>query len=149
MFYLPYQCSKADKNYKKGQINLEINGNVYSFNPRPHADEFLRELKIRGKICLCTAASRRYAKRVLDALGLRDYFDEIFSRESYGVGLPCFEKFIFIDNDEAMARQKIGYIKGIGTLVKFSKLIIVPTYWEGDDDSLMQILEKIREELHE
>jgi len=48
---------------------------------RPGTEQFLMKLKEIGPVYLCTHANKEYVDDVLDATGLRKYFDKVYTRE--------------------------------------------------------------------
>jgi len=140
--------SESRKNYR-GNRSITCRGNTYSFDKRPGADEFLKELHWKGKVFLFTAASKLYAKKMLIDMGLSQYVDKIYARDSLNV--PSCENFVFIDDDVELACAKM---KQIGDCQRVRSnddaLVTVATYQgEESDDELVAALKAVNDILGE
>ena len=74
-------------------IDVTSGSKKYTFGARPYTHEFLTEAKKKADLYLGTAAGGGYARRVIKAIGIEDYFTDIISAENFRDGMPCFAKF--------------------------------------------------------
>lgn len=82
------KATTSKKMRARRQARNEFKAQMYAEAPvvgdryivaRPHLEEALEEIKKLGKLHVLTAASPQYAVACANALGIKDYFDEIFS----------------------------------------------------------------------
>jgi len=126
----------------------------YTFGARPHMHEFLIAGKSKAKLYLGTAGGGGYARRVLNAMGIDNYFDGIIAAENFRDGMSCFREFtnaIYIDNDEEIARLKISKIQGTYLFRNSSRIPNKQDMWiidtflgKKDDKTLLELAEEIR-----
>lgn len=130
-------------------ITVQSGNKKYEFQQRPHLHEFLEEARKKAqKVVLCTASGGGYARRVLKAMNIENYFTHIIAVEDFARGFPLRtgNKCIFIDNDKEMVDIKMHKLTGNG-LGRQPELFtwVVDTYEGGKDDkTLLELIEEIR-----
>jgi len=133
--------TEFDKNIGSMTITEPIR---HVFEPRPFAKEFLTAISSLGKIYLCTASPRAFATSCLKQMGIDDYFDGVFARESYANGIPFFSKIIFIENNRDLGEKKINCIKNNENADIL--LIVIETYnGNKEDKELISVLNSIKD----
>jgi TFIIF-interacting CTD phosphatase-like protein len=83
----------------------------YSFLKRPYIEEFLSFAKDNFRLCIGTFSGKDYAHKVLEEMGIKKYFEQIYTWEDFKSGLPFIDDLILIDNHDGMANSKIDSIE--------------------------------------
>jgi len=141
--------------YEVDSIHVTSGSKKYIFGARPHIHDFLSEAKKKANLYLGTAGGGGYARRVLKAMEIGDYFTEIIAAENFRDGLPCFGTFrnaIYIDNDEKIAKQKIDriqhsmYFRNRIPYPGRQDMWVIDTYTgEKDDKTMLDLAEEMRQ----
>jgi len=133
-----------------GDLSVEVGASRWRFAKRPHVEEFLDAVAAVGRVMLCTAAGGAYAHRVLRALGIPDRFEAVFSEESFARGLPWFDRFILVEDDPDLGVQKIKCMVNGAPPSPWasdgeirSRIVVVPKYLGGPDDSLLAAVQEV------
>jgi hypothetical protein len=144
---LKTQYEKSD-----GDLSIEFAGKTWRFSKRPYADEFLSALRKMGRVYLTTAAARGYARKVVSALGLEGYFDDIYAAESYPRGLPLYMNWVLIDDSEELAVLKARTM-GSNAMASEAdlkkRIVLVKPYRGGDDGELKDVLKAVEKVVNE
>jgi hypothetical protein len=119
----------------------------YEVGFRPHVEEFLQFANTKGKVVLSTASGRRYAHKMLIAMGIRQYFDEIISAESFNRGIPHYSNCIFIDNCEDSGLKKMNKManRAYNAAIERHDLWTIDTFdGSKDDTTMLELIEEIK-----
>jgi hypothetical protein len=128
-------------------VLVESGINSFKVGVRPHIKEFLQFAKTKGKVILSTASGRRYARRMLIAMDVHQYFDEIISVESFNRGIPHYSNCVFIDNDEKAGISKMDKMASSGYNAKIQRhdLWTIDTFnGSKDDTTMLDLIEEIK-----
>lgn len=116
----------------------------YSFLKRPYIEEFLKFAKDNFRLCLGTFGGRDYAYKVLEEMGIKEYFEKIYTWEDFKDGIPFIEDLILIDNHAGMASSKIDSIEK-KDVDKSHAIWVVDTYKGNSDDIvLLKVMERLK-----
>jgi hypothetical protein len=127
-------------------MTVQCGNKIYTFGQRPHLHEFLDAVSKKAELILTTAATRNYAKKVLELMNISDYFSRIIAREDFvnGYRFLYSHKYILIDNDAEMADLKMNKLKGLGMSNAEKEIWTVDTFQGNKDDkTLLEILEEV------
>lgn len=118
------------------------NGLLYA---RPHINLFLESLKGYGDLYLCTLGTRSYATKILEDLGISEYFHLVFARED--LKRPIYliqDTFILIDNEEPNG-EAINYKLNTFHNGRIPRLFHVhlPSFFGEPDDELLVVLNQM------
>jgi len=106
--------------------------------PRPHLNHFLKNLKSKGYVInLLTYGTRNYAKEILTAFKINNFFNKVIAREDIAEILEKNEKLepgTLIDNE--MPEHKVKIVAGEKIKIRS---------WNGDnsDSELLLVLGKV------
>jgi len=126
-----------------GNLNIEVGDRHYQFKKRPHAKTFINELSKLGRVIIFTASSRKYCKKVLEALKLFKEEPLCLTKENIEAksGIPHCESLFLVDDDKTVASKKWELISSVNPdSMPEDRLIIVPTYLGGEDHNLLSAL---------
>lgn len=118
-------------------ITIVSGPHQYTFAPRPNVKKFLEAAKSKGQVFLTTAAGGGYARRVVKALGIDQYFDRIIAAEEFNRGIPFLKNCIFIDNNPEMGLLKMDRMQKPSTIPTRQDLWSVDTFNGNSDDKTM------------
>jgi len=120
-------------------LNVQSGTRSYNIGVRPNLIEFLDYAKSKASLALSTASGRRYARSVVNEMGIYHYFDHFYTIESFNVGIPFFSNCIFIDNHEDAGMQKMDKMAkpNYGVSVVRNDLWTIDTYFGTKDDTTM------------
>jgi hypothetical protein len=123
----------------------------YEIGIRPHIKEFLEFAKSRGKVVLSTASGRRYARKMLIAMEIHHYFDDVISAESFQRGIPYYSNCIFIDNCEDTGIKKMDKMASrshnafSSYQTERNDLWTIDTYdGSKEDTTMLELIEEIK-----
>ena len=133
-------------------INVTSGSKKYTFGIRPHIHDFLSEAQKKADLYLGTAGGGGYARRVLEAMNIENYFTGVISAENFRNGDPCFGKFknaIYIDNDEETINLKIDRI---ASSYLFRRIIpgrqdrwVIDTFLgNANDKTMLELVEEMK-----
>jgi len=132
--------------FEVNSLNVEVGMNKFEVGIRPHIHEFLQCAKSKGKVILSTASGRRYARKMLTAMGISNYFDEIVTAEVFARGISNYPNCVFIDNDGESGELKMSKMaSSMGRTVKRNDLWIIDTF-DGDqkDTTMLELIDEIK-----
>ncbi len=112
----------------------------YSFIERPHLKEALSLLS-KHTLRLATMGKRSYAILCLEAMGIKDYFEELVCSVEFRNPRKCTD-FIIVDDRADLMEWKAAQISHDERYAKITK-IQIPSYMGGHDDNLIQVANKI------
>ena len=132
--------------YEVPSITVESGTKTYVLAQRPHLHEFLNSAYQKAELILATAGGGGYARRVLKALNVEDYFSRIIAAEDfrnrYNFRQGC--KYILIENDSELADIKIDKLKGFTLAQPDISIWVIDTYHGSKDDkTLLELKEEI------
>ena len=132
--------------YEVPSVTVESGTKEYILAPRPHLHEFLNSAYKKAELVLTTAGGGGYARRVLKALNIEDYFSKIIAaqdfRNRYTFRQGC--KYILVDNDSELADIKIDKLKGFIMAQPDISIWVIDTYHGSKDDkTLLELKEEI------
>lgn len=133
--------------FEVGAVLVESGMKKYEVGIRPHIKEFLEFAKTQGKVVLSTASGRRYARKMLIAMDIHQYFDEILSLESFNRGIPHYSNCVFIDNCEKSGVNKMDKMASSGYNAKIQRhdLWTIDTFdGSKDDTTMLDLIDEIK-----
>lgn len=117
----------------------------YTFAKRPHVDEFLKAASVKARLYLGTTGGGGYARRVIKAMDIEQYFDKIISAEDFGRGIPFLKNVVFIDNDSEMANLKMSKMASTSAAPIRQDLWIIDTFMgNANDKTMLDLIEEIK-----
>jgi hypothetical protein len=126
-------------------VEVESGMNKYDIGIRPHIHDFLKCAKSKGRVVLSTASGRRYARKMLRAMGISHYFDDIISAEVFSRGIKHYSNCVFIDNDGESGELKMSKMASSrGSTIKRNDLWIIDTFnGSTDDTTMLELIDEI------
>lgn len=127
-------------------ITVQSGSKTYVFAQRPHLHELLNTASQKAELILTTAAGGGYARKVLSAMNIRDFFSRIIAAEDFK---NCYNfrygyKYILVDNNHELAELKFNRLKGATMSQPEQYIWIVDTYHGSKDDkTLLELKEEI------
>ena len=126
-------------------VEVESGINKFQIGIRPHIHEFLQCAKSKGRVVLSTASGRRYARKMLSAMGISHYFEEVVSAEAFACGLSHYPNCVFIDNDGESGELKMAKMASSrGGAIKRNDLWVIDTFnGATNDTTMLELIEEI------
>lgn len=125
-------------------ITVESGEFTYNMLKRPHVDEMLQAANKVGRVFLSTAAGGGYARKVLKAFEIEDYFEKIIAVEDFRMGIPYYSNCVFIDDDRELVRLKMDSMaKGSSNPIRQDCWIVPVFQGNADDKVCLEIIEEI------
>lgn len=114
----------------------------YTFIERPHLKEALA-LLTGHKLRLATMGKRSYALLCLEAMGIREYFEELVCGVEFRRPNKCVNFTIVDDRQDLLdwKAEQISHDERYSRIVK----ILIPSYKGGYDEELIKVANKILE----
>jgi len=131
--------------FEVDSITVRSGTKTYTFAPRPHVEEFLKVASSKARLYLGTAGGGGYARRVLKAMGIDNYFDKIIAAEDFGRGISFLKNCIFIDNNTEIGQLKIAKMATTYTQPIRQDLWTIDTFLgNSDDKTMLELIEEIQ-----
>jgi FMN phosphatase YigB (HAD superfamily) len=126
-------------------LTVQSGSKVYTFAVRPYIHDFLKAASSKARLYLGTAGGGGYARRVLKAMGIENYFDRIIAAEDFGRGIRFMKNCIFIDNDTETGQLKMGKMAATYTRPIRQDLWTIDTFLgNADDKTMLELIEEIK-----
>lgn len=137
---------------------FKYDSDSYATTLRPHAVNFINELKQKADVYIFTHGKQKFQEKVIKLHNLSIDKNHIFGREKYDK-IPKFSNFILVDDLELSTAGAQDKLNALGSFPEYDKenfkykpinnfIKIKPFFGDPNDNELLNVLPKILERLN-